>query len=146
MKLKRIILATILAAGTLVGVANSASAASAPAPNVKACFSYASTGGPASGLHAELYEASPTATSWTPIHPGTTNSAGCVTWIGVHRGYGYHAMVHQVYGGGYDAYGRYLGIWVGDGYTNAATTGSTGTLSVAGLVTYVCRPGVAITC
>ncbi len=116
--------------------ASAQSVATTTAPNVRSCFYYASDGTAVSNAPVVLYEAAPGATSWTKVRSGTTSSNGCTTFVGVHRGYRYHAMLHKVIGN------SNVGMAVLDGSTNVGTTGSTGTLTVSGWVYIRCIPGL----
>lgn len=130
--------AAALAVGVVatVGLApQGASAATAPAPNVKTCFYYGN-GYAASGYLVRLYEASPTATSWTYVRYGTTGSTGCVTFVGLHRGYRYAAKTSKTFGNGN------IGWEFFSGSTPLGWTGSTGTLALSGWLGVTCVAGL----
>jgi len=115
--------------------ASAQSVATTTAPNVRSCFYYASDHTAVGNAPVALYEAAPGATSWTKVRSGTISN-GCVTFVGVHRGYRYHAMLHKVIGD------SNYGMAVLDGSTNVGTTGSTGTLTVSGWVYVRCYAGL----
>lgn len=130
--------AAILAIGVVATVGltpQGASAATAPAPNVKTCFYYGN-GYPASGNVVKLYEASPTATSWTYAWYGTTGSNGCLTFAGMHRGYRYYAKTSRTYGNANTGWAFF------SGRTPVGWTGSTGTLALNGWLGVTCVAGL----
>lgn len=129
--------AAAIAVGVVATVglsAQSASAVVAPAPNVKACFYYGN--GVAASGPVKLYEAPPTSNTATGLRYGNSNSVGCVTFVGVHRGYKYKATFSRTYGNG-DIGWEFI-----QGSTPVGMTGSTGTLVLRGWVSVTCVAGL----
>jgi hypothetical protein len=133
---QRLLIAALLSLTASAGWAGQSAGATATPPAVKTCFRYADNGAVVTNGPVTLYEAAPTASKWTKVRTGTTNSTGCVTFTGMHRGYWYYGSLYRVFGD------SNVGLAILSGETNGLKTGSTGTLSLSGRVIVQCIPGL----